>query len=85
MARALAEYWSTVPEAERPAFLARARAREAALKAIGVYYWVFERSDAPGEVVQYVEAKDPALLEAAREIIGTREGERALLLHQLEL
>ncbi|GMV09733.1 MAG: hypothetical protein AMXMBFR55_14670 [Gemmatimonadota bacterium] len=85
MARALAELWSTVPEAARAEFLARARAREGALKAIGVYYWVFERSDAPGEVVQYIEAKDPALLEQARAIIGTREGERELLLHQLEL
>lgn len=85
MARALAEFWSTVSEQERAGFLARARAREAALKAIGVYYWVFERSDAPGEIVQYIEAKDPALLEQARAIIGTREGERQLLLHQLEL
>lgn len=85
MARALAEYWSTVPEQERPGFLARARAREAALKAIGVYYWVFERSDAPGEIVQYVEAKDPALLAQARVIIGSVTGEHELLLHQLEL
>lgn len=85
MARSLAEIWSTVPDSQRSDFLARARDREAALKEIGVYYWVFERSDAPGEIVQYVEAKEPALLEQARAIIGTREGERELLLHQLEL
>jgi hypothetical protein len=85
VARALSEIWSTVSDRERASFLDRARERQRALQAIGVSYWVFEQGDASGVMVQYVEAKDPARLVEARAIIGTVEGEREVLLHQLEL
>lgn len=85
MARVLLEVWSTVPDAARAAFTARARERQVALQAVGVSYWVFERPDTPGEMVQYLEARDPARLEEARAIASPEPGDREILLHQLEL
>ncbi len=85
MARALVELWTTVAPGEREEFLSRARARQAALAGIGASYWVFERPDAPGEVVQYVEARDPATLARARTLLDVGPSERDVTLHQLEL
>lgn len=85
MARALLEVWASVPDPERGAFLARARERQARLGAIGVSFWCFERPDAEGEVVQYVEARDAGRLAEARALLGIRPDEREILLHQLEL
>lgn len=85
MGHVVLELWSTVPDAERAAFTARARARQAALQPLGISYWVFERVDAPGEMVQYLEARDSARLEEARVLAAPLPGEREILLHQLEL
>lgn len=85
MPRALVELWASVAPAEREDFLSLARARQAALREVGASYWVFERPDAPGELVQYVEARDPATLAQARALIALRPAERDVTLHQLEL
>ncbi len=85
MARALVERWTSVAEGEREAFLALARTRQAALQEIGVSYWVFERPDAPGELVQFVEARDPTTLAQAQALVAAGPGERDVTLHQLEL
>jgi len=85
MSRILAEIRATVSDGEREAFRARAVGRRERLGELGVHYWVFERSDAPGEMVQYVEARDPALLAEARTRIDLHAGEREFVLHQLEL
>jgi uncharacterized protein with GYD domain len=81
----LVELWTSVPPGERDAFLSRARARQAALGEIGVSYWVFEHTDRPGEMVQYVEARDPMALARARALLEVRADERDVTLHQLEL
>lgn len=85
MARALVELRASVAPGERDTFLARARSRQAALEAIGVSYWVFERTDRPGEMVQYVEARDPTTLARARTLLAVEAGERDVTLQQLEL
>lgn len=85
MARALVELWTTVPPGERAGFLSLARARQAALRDVGASYWVFERPDAPGELVQYVEARDSATLAQARALLTLGPDERDVTLHQLEL
>jgi len=85
MARALVELWASVPADAREAFLAQARERQARLQAIGVSFWLFERPDAAGEMVQYVEARDPERLAQARTLLVIRPDEREILLHQLEL
>ena len=85
MARALVEIWSSVSAGERAAFLARARERQRSLQRLGVSFWVFERPDLAGEMVQYVEASAPERLEHARALIALVPGEREILLQQLEL
>ncbi|MBK6488568.1 MAG: hypothetical protein IPF98_17345 [Gemmatimonadetes bacterium] len=85
MAHVVLEIWSTVADSERAAYMDRARERQAALQGLGVSYWIFERSDAPGEMVQYLEARDSARLEEARALVSQLPGEREILLHQLEL
>jgi hypothetical protein len=85
VARALVELWATVPAEARDDFLARARERQARLQEIGVSFWLFERPDAAGEMVQYVEARDADRLAQARVLLEIRADEREILLHQLEL
>ena len=85
MARSLVELWTSVPPGERDAFVARARTRQAVLGEIGVSYWVFERTDRPGDIVEYVEARDPVTLERARALLDLQGDEHDVTLHQLEL
>ncbi len=85
MARALVELWITVAPGERDAFVSLARSRQSALREIGASYWVFERPDAPGELVQYVEARDPTTLRQAQSLLDVGPAERGVTLHQLEL
>ena len=84
MPRALSERWSTVGEQERPAFLARARERRLVVESLGAHYWVFERDDSPGRVVEFVEAPDATVLARARALAGHTNDAEEILLDQLE-
>lgn len=84
MPRALSERWTQLSAGERAGFIARARARRDAVTTLGASYWVFERCDAEGAVVEFIEARDPTLLERARELV-TEPGETVIRLSEVEL
>jgi hypothetical protein len=65
VAHALAIRHLAVEHAERDAYLARLAERLASAKACGVHFWAFEREDAAGEFVEFIETRDRRALATA--------------------
>ena len=65
MGRALTMQRKSVPDAERASYIAALRERRRACAAAECRFWVFEADGAPGQFVEFTEAKDAALLRAA--------------------
>ena len=65
MPHALAVRHLTVDADERAAYLARLAERQASAKACGVHFWAFEREDAAGEFLEFVETRDRGALSTA--------------------
>ena len=65
MPRALALRYVTVAGGGRAGYLARLAERVASAKAAAFHLWAFERADAPGRFVEFVETRDAAALDTA--------------------
>ena len=65
MPRALTVQHTAITPAQRDAYVERLRARRAHYQAAGCRYWVFEEADVGGSFIEFIEAADPATLEAA--------------------
>jgi hypothetical protein len=65
MPRALSIKRSIVPLSERARYLERLKARQDHYKRANCEFWVFEEAALTGAFIEFVEAGDPATLEAA--------------------
>jgi hypothetical protein len=55
----------SVSDGERASYLGRVLARRASAAACGVHFWAFEREDAPGQFIEFIETRDRASLDTA--------------------
>ena len=65
MPHALSVRHLVVDDDERGAYLARLAERRASAAACGVHFWAFEREDARGRFIEFVETRDRASLGTA--------------------
>ncbi len=65
MARALTIKRTVVPHHERKTYLARLRVRRDYYKRASCNFWVFEEAALPGAFIEFTEAPDAAVLNAA--------------------
>ena len=65
MPHALAIRYLTVDDDERAAYLARLAERRSSARAVGFNLWAFEREDARGRFVEFVETRDRGALASA--------------------
>ncbi len=65
MPRVLTAQRTVIPLYERERYLERMRSRRDFYTSVGCRYWVFEEIDLAGAFIEFIEAQDAAVLQAA--------------------
>ena len=84
MPRALTVRHTEVAPAQRAGFVDRLAGRRGYYRGAGCRYWVFEEAGRAGSFIEFIEAADPATLEAA--LAGAPDAVTgARVYHELEM